>query len=105
METELRKVFQFRGYRLAGEAFVTATDGSEVQQDLGGAHSVTATVYRQSTGAIRLDEVQLWENQGGVRLTTTVNVRPGQTLILGSASQAGEGATLLLTVSAEEVGG
>ena len=39
----------------------------------------------------------------GERLTTTVNVRPGQTLVLGTASRAGEDVTLLLTVRAEEL--
>ncbi len=34
---------------------------------------------------------------------TTVNITPGQTLILGSSPKAGSTATLLLTVRADEV--
>lgn len=105
VEAELRKVFQFRGYRLAGEAFVTATDGSQVEQGLGSAHSVQTRIYRQGANSLRLEEVQLWAHASGVRLTTTVNIRPGQTLILGSASREEDETTLLLTVQAEEVEG
>ena len=103
VEDELRGIFQFAGYRLAGEAFVTATDGSSVEQGLGSDHVVAAGIYFVSAGTIRLDEVRLYSYEGGDRLTTTVNIRPGQTLVLGSASRVGEDVTLLLTVRAEEV--
>ena len=105
VEEELRALFQFEGYRLAGEAFVTVTDGSTVQQGLGAAHMVAANVYYVRAGTIRLDNVTLDSYDEGNRLTTTVNVRPGQTLVLGSASRVGEDVTLLLTVRAEEVVG
>ncbi|GMV04099.1 MAG: hypothetical protein AMXMBFR53_03800 [Gemmatimonadota bacterium] len=101
VEDELRRLFQFRGYRLAGEAYVTATDDSSVEQGLGPRHVVAAEVFL-GAGFIRLENVRLWSHDGGDRLTTTVNIRPGQTLVLGSASAAGEDATLLLTVRAEE---
>jgi len=101
VEEELRRIFQFRGYRLVAEAFVTATDGSEVEQGLGTDHVVATRVFLTGGGSIRLDGVRLWSHDGGDRLTTTVNVRPGQTLVLGSASRAGDAGTLLLTVSAE----
>jgi hypothetical protein len=103
VEEELRSIFQFEGYRLAGEAFVSATDGSFVEQGLGADHIVATTIYFVSSGTIRLDEVRLYSYEGGDRLTTTVNIRPGQTLVLGSASRVGEDITLLLTVRAEEV--
>jgi len=105
VEDELRRIFQFAGYRLAGEAFVAVTDGSEVEQDLGSDHMVRTRVFFAGPGTIRLDGVHLWAHEGGDRLTTTVNIRPGQTLVLGSASRAGEDVTLLLTVRAEETGG
>jgi len=101
VEDELRRLFQFRGYRLAGEAYVAATDGSSLEQGLGPGHVVATEVYL-GTGFIRLHNVRLWPRDGGRILTTTVNIRPGQTLVLGSASAAGDGATLLLTVRAEE---
>ena len=104
VEEELRGIFQFAGYRLAGEAFVSATDGSVVEQGLGAGHIVEASIDFVRSGTIRLG-VSLYSHDGGVRLTTTVNIRPGQTLVLGSATRVGEDVTLLLTVRAEEVVG
>jgi len=66
---------------------------------------VGANVYYVRVGTIRLDKVTLYSYEDGDRLTTTVNIRPGQTLVLGSASRVGEDVTLLLTVRAEEVVG
>jgi len=109
VEAELRKVFQFRGYRLGGEAVVTATDGSRIEQALAGSdgfYSVEAIVYWAQADLIRLENVSLASRgPGGAGLTTTVNIRPGQTLVLGSSSRYDSPNTLLLTVSAEAVDG
>jgi len=48
-------------------------------------------------------EVRLFGQISGHGLETTVNITPGQTLILGSSPKAGSTATLLLTVRADEV--
>ncbi len=105
VETELRKLFQFHGYRLAGEAFVTATDGSEIQQQMKGTddlYVISGRVYLAQPGVTRLEEVQLYSESFGNGLTTTVNIRPGQTLVLGSSSKGSSTTTLLLTVRAEK---
>jgi len=106
VEAELRKVFQFRGYRLVGEAVVSATDDSEVQQSLaGGQYQVEAQIHWAQPGIIRLEEVSLYSADPWQRLLfTTVNVRPGQTLVVGTAAKDKSTATLLLTLVAEEVG-
>lgn len=113
VEAELRKIFQFEGYRLAGEAVVYALDGSEISQTLSGAKTppggkqeyiVEAHVMRGPESGLRLEEVSLY-SQGGRKLRTTVNVRPGQTLVLGSSSMEGASGTFFLTVTAETVGG
>ena len=105
VEQQLRQVFQFKGYRLAGEAVVSATDGSHVSQSLaGGQYQVEATIRWAQPGTIRLEEVSLLSHEQGPLLTTTVNVRPGQTLVVGTASKAKSTATLLLTLRAEEAG-
>jgi hypothetical protein len=104
VEQELRKILQFEGYRLSGEAFVTATDGTEFQQTLsgnGGIYQVAGEVRWVQGSTLRLGEVRLYAPSAGPVLTTTVNIRPGQTLILGSSSRTASAATLLLTVSAE----
>jgi hypothetical protein len=103
VEEELRKIFQFEGYRLAGEAFVLAADRTYVEQGLGGDHVVGVNINYVSASTIRLGEVRLYSHEGGDRLTTTVNIRPGQTLVLGSASRVEDDVTLLLTVRAEEL--
>jgi len=106
VEQQLRQVFQFKGYRLAGEAVVSATDGSHVSQSLaGGQYQVEATIRWAQPGTIRLEEVHLLAvNPTEQLLQTTVNVRPGQTLVVGTASKAKSTATLLLTLRAEEAG-
>ncbi len=107
VEAELRKIFQFRGYRLAGEAVVSAVDGSEIAQTLAGAqqaYRVQARVRHGLDRGLRLEEVELYD-RGGMKLRTTVNIRPGQTLVLGSSSMEGTAGTFLLTVTAEEVEG
>ncbi len=53
-------------------------------------------------GTIRLEHVSLFGRNSGTGLETTVNIRPGQTLVLGSSPKEGSTATLLLTVRAEE---
>ena len=104
VEVELRKVFQFGGYRLAGEAFMTATDGSHIAQVMQGTddvYQISAQVHWIRPGTVRLEDVRLYGENSGHGLETTVNIRPGQTLILGSSPKAGSTATLLLTVRAE----
>ena len=109
VEEELRRIFQFGGYRLAGEALVSATDHSEVQQAMQGPDGryliAVAEVVWLSPGLIRLEGVELGSSNLGLLLRTTVNIRPGQTLVLGSSPREGSTATLLLTVRAEEAPG
>lgn len=107
VEEELRKIFQFKGYRLVAEAVLTAGDGSEIQQALGGAQadlSITGDVRSDGGTAVRLQDIRLWEGQQNPILQTTVSVRPGQTLVLGTSPKKGSSATLLLTVHAELAG-
>lgn len=107
VEDELRKLFQFRGYRLAAEAFVSATDGSEIRQGMNatdGIYEISGDVYRVAPGVMRLEGISLWA-ENGQGLETTVNIRPGQTIVLGSSPKEGSTATLFLTVRAEEAAG
>ncbi len=105
VEEQLRSVFQFGGYRLVGEAVVSAADRSEITQTVQGANgdaTISANVYRVGSDRLRLENVSLFLSGRGDVLRTTVNVRPGQTLILGSSPRPGATSTLLLTVKAEE---
>lgn len=108
VEAELRKLFDFQGYRLLGEAFVTATDGGEIAQALtrtgGSVFQLRGAVYWAGPQTVRLDEIAIFDREGA-GITTTVNIRPGQTLVLGSTPRSDASSTLLLTVLAEEVEG
>jgi hypothetical protein len=112
---ELRSLFRFDGYRLLGEAMVPVAGGSSDRQSfsqrfLGVDYPITveaeARVLR--TGAVRLDPVQLLDPWDGL-MSATVNVTPGQTIVIGGAqarTQSDDGRlsgerVLILTVRAE----
>jgi hypothetical protein len=104
VEAELRKIFQFGGYRLAAEAMVSASNESSVSQQMAGAGDmfiVEGEVNWVRGNVIRLQNISLAQRDRGEILRTSVNVRPGQTLVLGSSPKEGSTATLLLTVRAE----
>ena len=104
VEEELRELFRFEGYRLVGEGMLSVVDGTSFQQRLTGSEGgwvVLGNAFRVRGGTVRLSEVELW--RGRSILETSVNVRAGQTLVMGSArTPDGEGA-VILTVRAEEV--
>ena len=105
VEEELRKLFQFRGYRLAADAVLTVTDGSDIHQTLSGSgetYQITGEVFWRTGGTAQLNQIRLWRGSNDVLLQTSVAVRPGQTLVLGTSPKKGSTATLLLTVHAEE---
>ena len=104
VEAELRKIFQFQGYRLAGEATVAVTNEASIAQRLAGSDAIYAVegrVYWVQGGLVHLEDIGLQRESYGEILRTSVNLRPGQTLVLGSSPKPGSTATLLLTVRAE----
>ncbi len=109
VEAQLRKIFQFGGYRLMGEAYVAATDESNVRQGLRGPddpYAVSAEIHWVHPRVIRLQDVWLWHGSHDVLIQTTVNVRPGQTLVLGTSPGTATGSstgTLLLAVTADSI--
>ncbi len=112
---ELRSLFRFEGYRLLGEAVVPVAGGYQGRQEfsqpfLGVEYRITVEARAQvmSNGLVRLDPVRLsvpWDEL----MTATVNISPGQTLVIGGTQgetrlvdgrPTGE-STLVLTVRAE----
>ena len=92
VEAELRKVFQFRGYRLAAEATISVTNYAEFHQRLAGSNDVfqiEGNVDWTRGDLIHLENVRLVQQDAGDLLMTSMNVRPGQTLVLGSSPKAG----------------
>ncbi len=104
---ELKKLFQFKGYRLAGEAVITVTDRGAIQHARRDRrqYSVQGAVFWAAGGIAELQGVEFWVGQREKVLQTSVSIRPGQTLVLGSTPKRGSTATLLLTVHAENVEG
>ncbi|MDH3457316.1 MAG: hypothetical protein OER90_10790 [Gemmatimonadota bacterium] len=110
VETELRKLFRYQGYRLLHEAVVGGTQGSHIEQVIGEEDASAGYILNASIGTVRgsadSGTVQL---NVGVRnpmrgaLHTTVNARVGQTLVVGNAELIQGGGTLILTVRPEFV--
>ncbi len=64
-------------------------------------YSVRARVISRSPEEVFLDEIMLIDDSGMPRFTTSVRIRIGQTLVLGSAERYEDRATVILTVRAE----
>jgi len=109
LETELRNLFRYDGYRLVAEAVVTGTARSMIQQAIGGD-------LRQGEGyalAVDIGEVRVIGESGyvalnvnlrspyGLGLGTRVNARTGQTLVIGNAQLKESGGTMILAVRPE----
>lgn len=103
---ELRRIFRFQGYELVGEVVVTAGGGQLRPTFPGLTYGLRTDVFPRTSGAVRLHELTLWdEDTDRTLLTTSVTVQPGQTLVLGSApSTADDGGAVILTVRAESDG-
>ena len=105
---ELRGLFRFEGYRLLGEALVSVAGGTLDSQDftqrfLGTeeSFSVMAGVHIQRPGSVRLEPIQLWQNERDRLLESSVNVSPGQTVVIGGGRAQDGGRAFILTVTAE----
>lgn len=111
---ELRSLFRFQGYRLAGEAMVPIAGGNQDRQSfsqrfLGVDNPVTveADARIQRDGTVRLDPVQLRDTWNQL-MAATVNITPGQTIVIGgtqatdfSSGTSGSDRIIILTVRAE----
>ncbi|HYU01058.1 MAG TPA: hypothetical protein VEK85_11810 [Gemmatimonadales bacterium] len=107
IEAVLRKLFRFRGYRLAAEGVVSGVEGSQVSQMLSGPagrYDLGAEIDRLS-GKGDSATVQL-----GVRLNlypgafmTRLGVPLGKTAVLGNLSGDRGKTTLILTVRPEVI--
>lgn len=105
VEAELRRLFRYQGYRLMGEAFArTTSEGGEFMQEFMGTfppYAVEARVISRSPEEVYLQNISLIDDNHLNRFTTSVRIRIGQTLVLGSAERYEDRATVILTVRAE----
>ena len=100
VEAQLRKVLRFDGYRLLGETFVTTQAGSidqPIRTPDGGSYRIEGTFgegYEVTANNINVvdsnRELSLtFSTPGSTLLRSTVNIRDGQTIVLGSARAPG----------------
>jgi hypothetical protein len=105
VEAELRRLFRYEGYRLMGEAFArTTSEGGQFMQEFMGTsppYRVMAEVISRSENEVFLRELILQDDDGVHRFLTSVRIRIGQTLVLGSAETEDGRSTVILTVRAE----
>lgn len=104
VEEELRRLFRFDGYELAAEGAVSVAPPSPFKQRLLGAEGewfVEGEVFDRGGAAVHLSGVQLWSSPDDMVIETSVNVRPGQTLVLGSGPGRGAEGAVILVVRAE----
>ena len=110
VESALRQLFRFQGYRLLAEAVLAGVAGSSMSQNLGGeggrGMGIQASIrdVRGSgdSGIVRFD-VGLWGQSLGTIFETTANVRMGQTMVLGSTKPHPSMETLILAVRPEVI--
>ncbi|HEX9754643.1 MAG TPA: hypothetical protein VGA42_03000 [Gemmatimonadales bacterium] len=107
VETALRSLFRFRGYRLVADAVVGGLEGSHVEQTVsgeGGPYLIQADIEElRGSGdstTVRLRVAFRAFTTGGA-LETTVRVRAGQTVVLGNAGAPSNRGTVILTVRPE----
>lgn len=107
VESALRELFRFEGYRLLEEILVHGTEGNEVFQefetpDLGPSaiEAMIRNVRTDSSGGSVQIEMRFHVG-GRTAFGTTVRVRAGQTAILGRTPSSIGGRTLILAVRPE----
>jgi hypothetical protein len=113
VESVLRELFRFKGYRLATETVVRGSTRSEFSQRLGSMPSATASAPLTLEGSIR--ELRGGAEDLSVNLSITVNdpwrtvlmtnleIPVGHTVVLGSGQPSMTKSTLIVTVRPEIV--
>jgi len=109
VESALRRLFKFEGYRLMADAMLGGVEGSGVTQGMGDGNRdfmIEAHIRdvrgSGNSGTVRF-EVRLFESNVGTIFETTANVRAGQTMVLGSTRPSPQRETLILAVRPEVI--
>jgi hypothetical protein len=109
VESVLRNIFRYQGYRLAAETFMRAKRESRAQQVIVGNDGVRYSLDVEVNSVIRREgkasaemTVSLGLPAMGMNaLTTSVNVPDGQTVVLGTARPDAQRGALILVVTPE----
>ncbi len=112
VESSLRRLFRFTGYELVAEALVAGVEGSQAQQVVAASLGPRRSTFEISANIL---QVRATGDSGTVRvfinfmidgdgiLRTGVNLRTGQTAVLGNVQQDPGSDTIILTVRPEFV--
>ena len=105
VESVLRNLFRFKGYRMSAEAYLQAKSNTEAQQAIAGLDGVQYSIIVRVGDVLRREgkasaglEVALMADHDQV-LGTSVNVPDGQTVVLGTARPDPKRAALILVVT------
>ncbi len=113
VEGALRALFRFRGYELVAEAVIAGVEGSQARQAVvdrasGKEYGIRANILDVralgDSGTVRV-MVDLFMEDVGTALQTGVNLRAGQTAVLGNVQPDPRSPTIILTVRPEFVHG
>jgi len=107
VESVLRDLFKYRGYKLAAEAYVQTRKESYAEQTVIGVDGVryklevnTGNVLRRE-GKASAEMTVVLRDPTGTSLTTSVHVPDGQTVVLGTARTSADRGAIILVVSPE----
>jgi len=109
VESVLRQLFRFEGYRLSAEAVMGGVEGSRVTQVMGDDAQYRLSAYISNvrtsgdSGIVNIN-VDLQTSWGSAVFETSANVRIGQTMVLGSTRARPDASTIILTVLPEVAG-
>jgi type II secretory pathway component GspD/PulD (secretin) len=112
VETELRKLFRYTGYRLMNETVLSGTARSSVSQQVGESPGSAIGVdimdvrTTNDTGIVSMNVE--FRTPEGTGLGSRINAREGQTVVLGNTQMrlgSGERGTIIVTVRPELVRG
>ncbi|MGH7461121.1 MAG: RNA polymerase sigma factor, partial [Longimicrobiales bacterium] len=105
VETVLRELFRFRGYRLVAEAYVRSKENSEATQTIAAGDGVyrlvvsIGDVLRRDQKASAEITARLFGAGNTSYLETSVHLPAGQTAVLGTARPDPQRAALILAVT------
>lgn len=101
VETQLRRLFRFRGYRVVAQAVTVGVAGTRFHQQLSGTEDlyvirgeIETVGVRGDSGVIRLD-VSLEARRAGSGLGTRLSIAIGQTAVIGGQPGTEPGALIL----------
>ncbi len=107
VETQLRKLFRYEGYRLIGESVVSGIEGREASGRIAtseGVYTISAALWRVRPGLdggnIQMGVELYTPDEQALQTSVSIGVRPGQTAVIGSSRPDPGLGALILTVQA-----